>query len=85
MGRPREAPAIEQVESALQGSIAQVRPPESFRRQLGESLGMAAHSRAAGLSVQAKPRPSRWAVFITSVTIALSVTITVFLVRRLGR
>lgn len=76
---------MEEIESALQGSIGQVRPPESFRRQLGESLSMAARSRAVGLSVQAKPRPSRWAVFISSMTIALSATVIVFLARRLGR
>ena len=79
------AAAVSRVESALQGSMAQVRPPESFRQQLGKSLGMAAHSRTVGVTVQSPPRWGRWALLTSAAAIALSVTGLALLMRRLAR
>ncbi len=79
------AATVRRVESALPGSMAQVRPPESFRQQLGQSLGMAAHSRTVGVTIQSPPRWGRWALFTSAAAIALSVTGLALLMRRLAR
>ncbi len=76
---------IARVESALQSAMGRVYPTESFRVHLGESLSMAAHSRAAGVTVQQQRRIGRWALFAAAMATLLSITGLTLLMRRIVR